>query len=477
MDGAQGRGGGTWSGCFRPDPGLSLKLGNIALLPVHHFSISRCEGIAVISNWSCRFGFYLLFLAVFVQAAPGAEPPNVVMIISDDQAWTDFGFMGHPVIETPHLDGLARQSIVFPRGYVPSSLCRPSLATIITGLYPHQHGITGNDPPQGVDRNEMLKHIRAAETLPGLLGQRGYRSFQAGKWWEGHHSLGDFTAGMTHGEVARGGRHGDVGLTIGREGLEPIRQFVRADREKPFFLWYAPFLPHEPHNPPERILAKYMQPGRPPRLARYYAMCEWFDETCGELLKILDDEGLRDNTLVAFVVDNGWIQQTGPRRTTEGWYAPRSKRSPYEGGARTPILLRWPGHIEPGRNETLVSSIDLAPTILTACEAEVPRRLPGVNLLEVAAGQPPDRDAIFGEIFAHDVADVDDPAASLLYRMCWTGHWKLILPHQQDQLVELFNLAVDPHEDRNLAEAQAEQVERMTAMIRQWWPLDADQTQ
>jgi len=101
------------------------------------------------------------------------RPPNVVLIISDDQAWTDFGFMKHPAIRTPHLDRLAARSAVFRRGYVPTSLCRPSLATIITGLYPHQTGITGNDPPKGSERAAMLHHIRDVPTLPRLLASRG----------------------------------------------------------------------------------------------------------------------------------------------------------------------------------------------------------------------------------------------------------------------------------------------------------------
>ena len=102
---------------------------------------------------------YLLFaLALsachaWERAADTRRPPNVVMIISDDQAWTDFGFMGHEEIRTPHIDALAARSLVFERGYVPSSLCRPSLATMITGLYPHEHKITGNDPPRGEPRD------------------------------------------------------------------------------------------------------------------------------------------------------------------------------------------------------------------------------------------------------------------------------------------------------------------------------------
>ena len=107
-------------------------------------------------------GLLLLTLATTaISTSCYAAPPNVLLIISDDQSWTDFGFMGHPAIRTPHIDRLARQSAVFPHGYVPSSLCRPSLATMVTGLYPHQHGITGNDPPRGTDRGKMLKHIQA----------------------------------------------------------------------------------------------------------------------------------------------------------------------------------------------------------------------------------------------------------------------------------------------------------------------------
>src|SRR5262245_43155435 len=114
--------------------------------------------------------------------------PNVVMIIGDDQGWTDFGFMGHKVIQTPRLDRLARESAIFPHGYVPTSLCRASLATLLTGLYPHQHRICCNDPPAGVERSAMHPFIKNAPALPRLLGQAGYQSLQTGKFWEGHFS-------------------------------------------------------------------------------------------------------------------------------------------------------------------------------------------------------------------------------------------------------------------------------------------------
>ena len=403
-----------------------------------------------------------------------AAGPNVLLIIGDDQAWGDFGFMGHAAIQTPSLDRLASQSLVFTRGYVPSSLCRPSLATLATGLYPHQHKISSNDPPKGLpsaeflrQRREQIACIDRVDTLPRLLAKRGYVSFQAGKWWEGSYRRGGFTSGMTHGDPKRGGRHGDEGLKIGRQGLGPIFDFIEQTGDRPFFIWYAPFLPHRPHNPPKALLEKYLAKTDSIHVARYWAMCQWFDQSCGELLDYFERKHLAGNTLVVFVVDNGWIQ-----RTDAAGYAPKSKRSPYEGGIRTPILLRWPGRIEPGRDEkTPVISIDLAATILSACGLEPPAAMQGVNLLDAeAAGR---REAIFGEIFAHNAVDVHHPASSLLYRWCIQGRWKLIVSHVPNVLdgrPELYDLGADPHETRNLAAGDPRRVGRLRTAIDAWWP-------
>ena len=302
------------------------------------------------------------------------------MIISDDQAWYDYSFMGHDSIETPHLDRLASRSALFPRGYVPTALCRPSLVTLATGLYASQHGVTGNDPARpasedAVEYNQaraaLIAKIDQFPTVPKLLGEIGYRSYQSGKWWEGNFRRGGFTEGMTRGFPEPGGRHGDDGLKIGREGMAPVLNFIdsSAKEQTPFFVWYAPFLPHSPHNPPERLLKKYQARDRPTKLAQYYAMCEWFDETCGTLIDHLDKSGLSENTLIVYVTDNGWIQRTEMTQVSDDWkspFAPRSKQSPNEGGVRTPIMLCWPGRIEPEVRPEIVSSIDLVPTMLAA---------------------------------------------------------------------------------------------------------------
>ncbi len=411
-----------------------------------------------------RLNAFLFIASCFLSATiVTAAPPNVVLIISDDQAWGDYGFMGHEAIETPHLDKLAAEGFTYTRGYVPSSLCRPSLASLATGLYPHQNKITGNDPPKGTDRNLMLAHIDGATTIADLLGEKGYVSHQSGKWWEGNYTRGGFTHGMTHGDVTRGGRHGDEGLQIGRTGLQPIADFLDETEGTPFFLWYAPFLPHEPHTPPERLLNKYRAEGRSEFVAKYWAMCDWFDETCGELLGMIDQRGLTENTLVVYVTDNGWIQNEDKRG-----FAPRSKRSPYDGGLRTPIILKWPGKIAPGLDTTTpVLSLDLIPTILEACGATPTDAMPGLSLL---AGPPVARERIFGEIFSHDAVDINVPATSLEYRWCIEGDWKLILPAATGKAAELYNITEDPHEARDRASSQPERVAALTTAINNWWP-------
>lgn len=392
-----------------------------------------------------------------------ARRPNVVVILGDDQAWTDYGFMGHAEIRTPHLDRLAASGLVFEHGYVPSSLCRPSLASIVTGLYPHEHGIVGNDPPKGTPRARMAERFEAVATLPELLAPLGYRSLQTGKWWEGDPRAHGFTAAMSHGDPSRGGRHGDVGLDIGRKTMQPIREFLDEVGSQPFFLWYAPMLPHEPHNPPERLLQRHLDAGASLPIARYHAMCEWFDETCGELLDELTRRQLRDDTLIVFAADNGWIQKPEARG-----YDPRSKRSPYDGGLRTPILVSWPGRAKARRVDSLASTVDLAPTILRAVGAEPPATMRGRDLLAIGSGTSAAAEQVVGSTFAHDVADLAKPAASLQYRWIRRGTFKLLVSND-GAVVELYDLAADSSERNNLATAMPERVAELRAHLDSWW--------
>jgi uncharacterized sulfatase len=394
-----------------------------------------------------------------------ARPTNIVMIVGDDMGWTDFGFMGSKTVRTPRIDRLASQSAVFPQGYVPTSLCRASLATLLTGLYPHQHQLCCNDPPAGVDRTAMHPFIKNSPTIPRLLGQAGYRSLQTGKFWEGHFS----NAGFTHGQTTNQDRHiATKTPQIGRTTMQPIYDFIDRNRQTPFFVWYAPMMPHRPHDPPERILNRYAAEVRDLPTARYYAICEWFDETVGQLLDFLDNRSLSDNTLVMFVVDNGWINPTAKQDQKSPFGAERGKLSPYDMGIRTPILLRWPGHTRAGRYNDLVITVDLAPTILRAAGAKVPARMQGLSLLDVAAGKGQlKRTVIFGEIYTHTASNIQQPNLDVTHRWAREGDWKLI-QHLREKKAELFNLADDPYERTDVASKQGERVRQLQRAMEQW---------
>lgn len=442
-------------------------------------------------NW--KIPFLLLVLICSVVSAADTRP-NIVLLLSDDQAWTDYGFMGHSEIETPHLDKLAERSAVFSRGYVPTALCRPSLMTLATGLYGHQNGVTGNDPSPALTggkktgekydalRETLIANVDKHPTIMRLLSENGYLTHQSGKWWEGSYQRGGFTHGMTRGFPEPGGRHGDVGLKIGREGMQPVFDFVdhAVSEEKPFYLWYAPFLPHTPHNPPQELFEKYKAMVESEHVARYYAMCEWFDETCGQIIDYIDEKGQTENTLYVYISDNGWIQSVDSKK-----YAPKSKQSANEGGTRQPIIYSWPGVIEPGdRGDQLASSIDIVPTMLSAAGVEIPGNLPGIDLMPaLKSGEKTPRNEVFGEGFAHDVADVNDPEASLLYRWIVKGKWKLLLTYdgktnryasshpRTEKRPQLYDLLSDPHEEKNLAAGNPEVVAELAKEIREWWPV------
>lgn len=434
------------------------------------------------------------------------------MIISDDHSWRDFGFLGNRLVRTPHIDALASRSARYPAGYVPMSLCRASLATLLTGLYPHQHGIYFNHPPPGygamrsmtaaeyrATRAQTDRLIQAAPTLPAILARHGYASLQTGKFWEGHWANAGFNHGMTtaqpaerlgpvtgtrqqeNGEwVAHG--NGDAGLVIGRETMQPIWDFIdRHAGHQPFFLWYAPFLPHTPYDAPPEFQRIAQAAGPPDWLLPYYANIAWFDATVGELLGHLAQKSLLETTLIVFVVDNGL--RPDPARPTR--QDARSKYSQYEDGLRTPILLRWDGRIQPADHPQPVSTVDLAPTILAAAGLadRIAPQMTGRSLLPSALGIAPlAPDPVFGAIYPSDAASLDRPSHHVRARWIRHGNYKLIVPGAAPESknplpLQLFDLAQDPGEQANLAHtpAHADLVTELRRQLDAWWPAPAQQ--
>ena len=366
--------------------------------------------------------FFLL--AALIPFLVSAKPPNIVFIISDDQTWTDYGFMGHKQIETPNIDRLATQSLTFTHGYVPSSLCCPSLATMITGLYPHQSKITGNEPPipKGGKRTpeyakrfqEQVSLIDRVPSLPRILKEKGYVSHQSGKWWEGSYQRGGFTEGMSRGFPNPGGRHGDAGLKISRDGMKPIVDFISEakQKKKPFFLAVGFWKPHLPFNAPKRYWDMYDRnqialpdnpkpptnvpkialhdaremlrsfKGKPPTPAQvrelrhgYYAATTYMDAQIGKVLAELDRLGLRENTIITFASDHGF--HLGEHKL---W----AKTSCFEWDAAVPMIIAPPKLAKPGApTHALAELLDLYPTIVELAGLPTPKHLEGTSLLPV----------------------------------------------------------------------------------------------
>ncbi|MFO0938373.1 MAG: sulfatase-like hydrolase/transferase [Gemmataceae bacterium] len=422
------------------------------------------------------FSTFAVCLFICGQAyGDSTEKPNVILILSDDLGFTDYGFMGHMVVRTPNLDRMASQSLLYTRGYV-MPVCSPSLACLLTGKLPHQHGITGNDLSKEaaalakrggkVGRSPLSQKLLSNSViLPKLLSDAGYLTFQTGKLWNVTAPEVGFTDGMTMKE----GRHGGEGLEIGRKTMQPIFDFIEKSQteKKPFFIWHAPMMPHQPHNAPKEFLAHYEGKGLSAKAKQYFAMIEWFDKTCGELDSYLEKKDLTKNTVIIYLADNGWDAEQGNR----------AKLSPYEMGIRTPMFVRWPGKVKPMRDdESLASIIDFVPTVLTVCGVKVPSELTGVNLLDRPAMTA--RKSVFVEAYTHNIADLSNPSKSLVAQVVISGWSKLIIPGpvgpdmaytSGPKGLELYDLKSDPLEKRDLRLEKPGEFKRLQAIQNTQW--------
>ncbi|MEK0445180.1 MAG: Arylsulfatase [Verrucomicrobiota bacterium] len=411
----------------------------------------------------------LFFYAGLAGTAPAAQAPNIILIISDDQGFCDYGFMGHPHVRTPNLDRMASQSLLYTRGYV-MPVCSPSLACLLTGKMPHANGITGNDLRGSSSREPLVKKLLSNSLLlPKALTDAGYLTLQTGKLWNVVYQ----DIGFTHGMTAKTGRHGGDGLDIGRKTMQPIFDFIESaqSQNKPFFVWYAPMMPHGPHTPPADLLAHYQGKGLSAKAEKYYGMVEWFDQTCGELDQYLQNKQLADNTIILYLTDNGWDAD-------RGYDGDRAKLSPYELGIRTPMFVRWPGKVAPQRDdETLASILDFVPTILKASGAKSADPLPGLDLLDRKAMTA--RKSVFVEAYTHNIWNLEDPSKSLMATVTINGWSKLITPTGlRDERFTcggvpsqpaLFDLQKDPLEKNDLATERPEEVQRLQALQDAVW--------
>ena len=419
-----------------------------------------------------------------------AEQPNIVFIISDDHDNEHLGFMGNEIVHTPNLDRLAQAGTVFTRAHLPMSRCHPTLASFLSGRWPHQTGIY---------YNFGTKKLDPTNSLPRLLKDAGYATYVEGKYWEGDPR----EMGFTHGTS-------ESGNTFVRQGQADLFRFIdEVGGRNPFFVWWAPKIPHLPHDPPQQYLALFDnkeipvpawigEDRRESFLEKEHlsmAMEAWLDDGIGKLEKKLREKGVYENTLFVFVIDNGWCNGLV------------SKGSPFEKGLRTPVFFSWPAKIRGGqRFDTLTSTLDIYPTILDYAGAKTPASASGNGLRPIIDGKTTkNRERLFGAIYPAFVTENDERPERDIYALYVRDErWKYMFflqdvveerngnyfriqwietdcPARKKGAEDLYDLQADPTERTNLA-AKSEHAERLAEMrkaVLAWWtetggkPIDA----
>ena len=429
----------------------------------------------------------VLLLIVSCEKYLDTKLPNIVLIIGDDHGYPYFGFMGADYVKTPNMDALASSGAMFKNGYVPDNHCRPSLATLVTGMLPIDYN---NDVNQlilkegivdaNLKREFSHNAMRHFSTLPKILKKKGYKSFQGGKWWEFHYENGGFDEGMTIGWTKEERKSegwfrkfmGGYGLELARATMEPVYDFIDKNLESPFFLWYAPELPHYPFDAPEEYYDIYKDKDMTESAKRYYANCTWFDDGVGELIYYLKKVGEYENTLFIYVNDNGWEQTpdqefwNDPMRSHNG--GDKGKLSLFDQSFRTPIIFSWDGMIKRDiQLNHLIHSSDIPATILDYLGIEIPRNFHGKSYKNAIDGNDfSGREEILGNITTTRSFDdmMGKPTEGYWIRNeDWFFNW-----NTTEEEINLFDMKTDQNNDNNLSDQKPEIVKTMIEKIKIW---------
>ena len=438
-------------------------------------------------------------------ASAQQRPPNVVFILADDLGWRDTGVYGSTFHETPHIDALAKRGMMFTDAYAAAAICSPTRASILTGLHPARIGIT--TASGHLARLNLEKKLRArgkksepalaAEsvtrlrleyfTLAEALNAAGYRTGHFGKWHLGREPYDPYQQGfdidLPHfpGPGPSGGYLGPWRFWEGKgargEHIEDrmaveATNFMRRNKDRPFFLNYWCFSVHAPIQGKPELVEKYRRkadPGNSQRNPIYGAMVESLDDAIGTLMSTIDDLGIADDTIVVLFSDNGGMVHRFDGGVVVTSNAPLrwGKSSIYEGGVREPLIVVWPGTTQPGsKSEEVVQSVDFYPTILemTGTPARPGQKFDGISIAPALRGEPLGREAIYTHIPNYTAATMQRPSTSVR-----KGDWKLIRfycdgPDQVDRH-ELYNLREDIGEQNDLAGSDPARVEQLGLMI------------
>ncbi len=423
------------------------------------------------------------------QAQPQPDKPNVVLILADDLGWRDLSCMGSSYYETPAIDQLAEDGMLFSQAYASAPVCLPTRAALMTGKAParlHMTAVFDRDggimpliPPQW---NNTLPHKEF--TLAERFQELGYVTAIMGKWhlgpseafWPENHGFDVNVAAWASGRpdsffppynnprLSDGPAEEYLTDRIAKEA----ETFITAHADRPFFLYLPFYNPHLPLEAPQSTIEYFEQknPDGGQKIPTYAAMIAHLDKAVDRILNTLKTNGLTENTIVIFTSDNGGVKTLGDIEVTDNHPLRSEKFLLYEGGIRVPLIVKWPGIIQPGsRTRQLAITTDFLPTLMTICGKPIEQtQLDGIDLTAVFRNG--DSSLIERELGWHYPHYMPRQAMkpSSAFR---SGDMKLIHWHE-DHRIELYNLSNDLGETHDLSRQQPEQALELYQRLENW---------
>ena len=415
------------------------------------------------------FVLFSLLLGSLSGESAHAAPPNFLVIFTDDHGYGDVSIYGAKDVQTPNIDRIGQEGMTFTTMRANCTVCSPSRAALLTGLYPDRVGVPGVIRAQ--PENSWGYFAPGVPTIADELGKAGYHTGIVGKWHLGlespntpnergfdffHGFLGDmmdsYTTHLRHGknylrkndQVIEAEGHATDLFTDWSIAYLKARA---ATKEQPFYLYLAYNAPHFPIEPPAEWLAKVKarHPDMDEKRAANVAFVEHLDHGIGRVLALLDELGLTENTVVVFSADNGGSLPHG--QNNDPWRD--GKQSHYDGGLRVPFLMRWPAKITPGSKSDYAGlNFDLVPTFLelAGAKSSVPDQLDAISLVPLLEGKPmPENRELY---FVR--REGGSAYGGKNYQALIRGQWKLLQNDPYSPL-ELYHLENDPHETTNVA--------------------------
>ncbi|MDG1139606.1 MAG: sulfatase [Opitutales bacterium] len=449
----------------------------------------------------------------FFCLSSASTKPNVLFILVDDLGARDLSNEGSTFYETPNIDRIAKEGMKFTRGYATCQVCSPSRASILTGKYPTNHGITEYiGGPVGVHHRkrgrydshlppEYERNLKASEiTLAEAMQDAGYKTFFAGKWhlggkgsWPTDHGFdinqggwdvggprGGFFSPYTNPNLNSGPKGESLTLRLGQE----TAKFIEKHKDQPFLAYLSFYTVHAPIQTTQALWKKYRDKAEKTGLIQnkerflfdrrlnvrqaqdcpvYAGMIESLDKSIGIVLQKLKELGLGKDTIICFTSDNGGVS-SGDAYATSNLPLRGGKGRQWEGGIREPFYIKAPGVIKDGStSSTPVSGIDWYPTLLELCNITSPqeRAIDGVSLVPLLQGEKIKARPLFWH-YPHYGNQGGEPSSIIM-----EGNWKLIHYHE-DGRDELYNLLEDVGEQNELSSSESTRAKQMRVRLDQW---------